>query len=252
MALTPDGPASGIDLSKPPAPWELRLYGAARATVVGVSRALWGLRVTGLENVPARGPYVVAPVHRSYVDTLVVAGITRGRLRYMGKDALWQNRLSGALLSALGGFPVHRGIADREALRRCEQVLASGQPVVLFPEGRRRTGPVVEDIYEGAPFVAARAAVPLVPVGIGGSEKAWAPGRRLPGRSRIWVVVGEPLLPPAASPGGRVPRSALRRFSEQVRSSLQDLFDQAQALSEQSAGPSGGRFRQRLGRAGRA
>ncbi|MDA8392748.1 MAG: lysophospholipid acyltransferase family protein [Actinomycetota bacterium] len=234
MALTPRGPSSEVDLSKPPASWELRLYGLARVSVVGVSRLLWDLRLTGLDNVPVDGPYVVAPVHRSYIDTLVVAGITRGRLRYMGKDALWRNSASGALLSALGGFPVHRGVADREALRRCEKVLASGEPVVLFPEGGRRTGPVVEHIHEGAPFVAARAGVPLLPVGIGGSEQAWAPGSKLPGRSRVWVVVGKPMTPPVASPGGRVPRSALRQFSADLQARLQELFDQAQQMSGDS------------------
>ncbi len=73
---------------------------------------------------------------------------------------------------------------DREALRTCEEALREGEPVVLFPEGTRQSGPAVQPLFEGASFVAARAGVPIVPVGIGGSEWAMPKGKKriLPGQ----------------------------------------------------------------------
>ncbi len=69
------------------------------------------------------------------------------------------------MFTALGGFPVHRGTADREALRLGEEAIRAGEALVIFPEGTRRSGPVVEPLFEGAAFVAMRAGVPIVPVG---------------------------------------------------------------------------------------
>ena len=61
---------------------------------------------------------------------------------------------SAWVLSALGGFPVVRGTADREALQRCIAVLEAGEPLVLFPEGERKSGPIVQPLFDGAAYVA--------------------------------------------------------------------------------------------------
>ena len=72
----------------------------------------------------------------------------------MGADKYWKNRAFGRLLTALGGFPVTRGTADREALKRCIAVLEGGEPLVLFPEGERKSGPIVQPLFDGAAYVA--------------------------------------------------------------------------------------------------
>ena len=112
------------------------------------------------EHVPTEGAFILAPVHRSNMDTPIAACVTRRRLRYMGKDTLWKKQPYRWLLSSLGGFPVTRGSADREALKRCIQVLQAGEPLVLFPEGERKSGPLVHPLFDGAAYVACRRAVP--------------------------------------------------------------------------------------------
>jgi 1-acyl-sn-glycerol-3-phosphate acyltransferase len=204
------------------------LYRVVRAVVVAVCRLLFRVTVEGQEHLPATGAYVLAPVHRSFVDFGIVVGVTHRRLRYMGKDSLWSWRPFGAFLTALGAFPVHRGAVDREAFRRSIEVLAEGDPLVLFPEGTRRRGPVVEDLFEGAAYVAARAGIPVVPVGIGGSERAQPKGTRLPRPAKVHVVVGEPLPPPPPKPSGQVSRRAVHELTLRLQQELQQLFDQAQ------------------------
>lgn len=209
--------------------WELRFYRAVRALVAGFCRLFWRLTVEGAEHVPTHGPFVLAPVHRSNIDTLVVAAVTGRRLRFMGKDSLWKVGWIGRVLSALGGFPVHRGSADREALRRCIEVLRAGEPLVIFPEGTRQSGPVVQPLFEGAAYVATRTGVPIVPVGIGGSEAAMPKGSKVLRPVKVHLVVGEPLYPPPPGPSGRAPRSAVHDLTEQLAERLQSLFDHAQA-----------------------
>lgn len=208
---------------------ELLFYRFVRGVVVGFCRLFWRLSVEGLEHVPGEGPFVLSPVHRSNIDTLVVAAVTTRRMRYMGKDSLWKFGWIGKVLSALGAFPVNRGSADREALRRCIEVIEGGEPLVIFPEGTRQSGPVVQPLFEGAAYVATRTGVPIVPVGIGGSEAAMPKGSKLLRPVKVHVVVGEPLYPAPPGPSGRAPRSAVHDLTEQLATRLQELFDRAQA-----------------------
>ena len=205
----------------------LALYRVCRAAVVGICRTYWRATYEGVEHVPASGAFVLAPVHRSFIDFGLVAGLTTRRIRYMGKDSLWKVSAFGRFITALGAFPVHRGSADREALRRCIEVVRGGEPLVLFPEGTRRSGSVVENLYEGAAYVAIRTGVPVLPVGIGGSERALPKGRRLPRPVKTHVAVGPPLEPPPPKAGGQPSRRAVRELTDELQGELQRLFDHA-------------------------
>ena len=81
------------------------LYRAVRGAILGFCRLWFRLTIEGRENVPADGAFVLAPVHRSFMDFGFVSGVTRRRLRYMGKAELWKSAVFGRLLSALGAFP---------------------------------------------------------------------------------------------------------------------------------------------------
>ena len=209
--------------------FELLLYAMVRNLAVFLCRIWWRLEVRGAEHLPATGAFILAPVHRSNADTFVVAALTRRRLRYMGKHTLWKHRIPGRFLTALGGFPVRRGAADREALRKCAEVLAGGEPLVIFPEGTRQSGPVVQDLQEGAAYLAARAGVPIVPVGIGGTEHALVKGSKKVRRVRVSVVAGAPLVPAVRE--GRMRRSAVAALTTELKSRLQPLLDQAEDLA---------------------
>jgi 1-acyl-sn-glycerol-3-phosphate acyltransferase len=203
------------------------LYRVCRRAIELFGRVYWRLSVEGTEHLPKAGAYIVAPVHRSNVDTPLVGCITTRRLRFMGKDSLWKGKASARFFSALGGFPVHRGTVDRDALRRCVEVIESGEPLVLFPEGTRQTGPLVQELFEGAAYVAVRTGVPIIPVGIGGSERAMPRGSKFLRPVRIAIVVGEAIEAPPTD-GRRGSRRAVREVTAQLQKQLQAQFDTAQ------------------------
>src|SRR6187431_1118073 len=99
------------------------LYQLFRLWMVAICRGWCRMSIEGAEHIPKTGAFVLAPVHRSFIDTPIASCVTRRRMRFMGKDTMWKHRAFGWLLSSLGGFPVTRGSADREALTRCIQVL---------------------------------------------------------------------------------------------------------------------------------
>jgi 1-acyl-sn-glycerol-3-phosphate acyltransferase len=205
-------------------------YAIGRALLVGFCRLWLRLAVEGRANIPATGPFIMAPVHRSNLDTPIVAALTRRPLRFLGKDSLWKaNRVFAWLLSTVGGLPVARGSADREALRRCQVILEAGQPLVLFPEGTRCFGPTVEAIFDGPAYLAVKLGVPIVPVGIGGSERAQQKGRKLVRPVKVCVIAGQPILPPARADGRATSRRAVKDLTERLHVEVQTLFDEARA-----------------------
>src|SRR5580704_2008070 len=177
--------------------------------------------------VPAEGPVIIAPVHRSFIDFFVASEVTDRKLHDIAKDSLWNNTNLARILPAVGGFPVHRESADREAMRRAQQVLDAGEVLILFPEGERRSGPVVSDLHEGVAFLAARTGAAVVPVGIGGSASVMPKGRRIPRPRHIHLEVGEPLAPPTRTGGGRISRSRTHQLTEALTASVQDLYDRS-------------------------
>lgn len=203
------------------------LYRVCRAILIWTTRLYTRMTIEGREHIPKTGAFVLAPVHRSYVDTGIAGALTTRRLRYMGKDSMWKNRQFGWLFSALGSFPVTRGTADREALNRCIEVLEAGDALVLFPEGERKSGPVVQPLFDGAVYCAIKAGVPIVPVGIGGSEWVMPKKAKFIYPKKVHVVIGPPMPPPVAPEGGRLPRNAYKQHSQELRAELQRLFDEA-------------------------
>jgi 1-acyl-sn-glycerol-3-phosphate acyltransferase len=213
----------GVDIRLTP------IYRFLRVLVHAINRLMFRTTVEGRELVPESGPVIIAPVHRSFIDFFVASEVTNRKLHYMAKDSLWKNVRLGRFLLSVGAFPVHRESADREAMRRAQQVLEAGEVLVLFPEGERRTGPVVEDLHEGVAFLAARTGAPVVPVGIGGSASVMPKGKKIPRPRRIHLIVGNPIVAPDRSGSGRLPRSHIHRITTELTSDIQVLYDRSVA-----------------------
>src|SRR3954468_10055627 len=207
--------------------WEIRLYRFVRLLILGVAKLFGRIELIGTEHVPRDGSFILAPVHRSNIDFALVSLVTKRRMRYMGKDSIFKYKFLNPFFHALGAFPVHRGAADREALRTSIAVVESGQPLVMFPEGTRQTGSAVQELFDGPAYVAAKTGVPIVPVGIGGSERAMPKGSKFIHPGKIVVVIGEPLDAPPPRESGGTSRRAVRELTEQLKSDVQKLFDDA-------------------------
>lgn len=205
-------------------------YHVVRGIVTVFCRTWCRMQIKGRENFPTEGPFIMTPTHRSIIDTPVSSAAYTRRMRFMGADKWWKNKAFGKLLTALGGFPVTRGSADREALRRCIAVIEGGEPLVMFPEGERKSGAVVQPLFEGAAYVAMKTGVPIVPVAIGGSERAMPKGAKFIYPRKMYVVVGKPLRVPelAESEGLKAQRNAAKQVTTELHAELQRLFDIAQ------------------------
>ena len=197
----------------------------------GIVFRFFRLRHRGAAHLETPGPLVLAPVHRSNLDAPLIGALSGRPCTALAKESLFTSRPFAWVISALGAFPVTRGTADREALRAAQDLLEAGASMVVFPEGTRQSGELVGELFDGPAFLAARTGAKVVPIGVAGSEGAMPSGARFPRRSRVAIVVGEPMDPPS-SETGRVSLSQRRAFTAELHARLQLAFDEAQAEAE--------------------
>ncbi len=207
----------------------MSFYQFARAVVLSAFKVVFRVRVVGKERVPTTGAYIVAPSHRSILDIPFAAYITPRAVRFLAKDDLFESAIGARFFDALGAVKVERGTADRAAMRVLEDVLASGEPVAIFPEGTRHAGPEIAELFAGAAFLAVKLGVPIVPVGIGGSEHILPKGKVFPRIHRVAVSVGHPIPPPVLE--GRARRATATKLTQQLQVELQRCFDDAERLA---------------------
>lgn len=130
----------------------------------------FGVKVSGVENIPAQGGCIVCGNHISNHDAVLVASFYPRRCVFLAKKELFVPGVAG-LLKKLGGIPVNRGANDIGAIKASLRALKEGKPLVLFPQGTRCKDLKYDDFKNGASFMAIKSKVPIVPLGISGKFK---------------------------------------------------------------------------------
>src|SRR5437762_1598732 len=177
-------------------------YRLVRPVVVAICRVLWRVRVSGIANIPREGGFILAPSHRSMMDIPFAAVVTPRRIRFMGKKSLFGVPVIGPIFRWLGGFPVARDGTDRKAVRDSVDMLRAGEVLCVFPEGTRQHGPKIQPLQPGAAYLALRSGVPVVPIGIAGSEEILRDhSAPIPHFGRVVITVGERIMPEARTSG---------------------------------------------------
>tara|TARA_B100000902_G_scaffold26681_3_gene32129 strand:+ start:1143 stop:1859 length:717 start_codon:yes stop_codon:yes gene_type:complete len=188
------------------------------------------LFVRNAKALPKSGPVIVSPIHRSNLDVPMMGALFQRKLHYLGKGSLMTNRFAAWFLLGCGIIPLDRdSVADKLALDASLKALREGKALAVFPEGERKSGPKVLPILDGAVWLSAKANAPILPVGIGGSERSMPKGSYIPKPRKIVIIYGDPIPAPQPKEGAkRVTRSELREYSEELHTILQELFDTAQ------------------------
>lgn len=171
-------------------------YRIAKIIFKIIQAAISTLTVTGKENIPANGPYIVVVNHMSSADTpilLLVFPLTKWRF-FAGEK--WQaHRLFGPLMQYLGAIYINRGDVDRRALKQALDMIKSGVVFGLAPEGTRSKDGTMQSAKDGAAFLASRSNVPIIPVGLVNSNVLFGNVRSWK-RTQMEAHVGAPFRLP--------------------------------------------------------
>jgi 1-acyl-sn-glycerol-3-phosphate acyltransferase len=159
-------------------------------------RATTRITVEGQENVPQDGALIVTPNHLSNADPPLIAGWVApalGRLpRFLAKEQIFVP-VVGRFLTWQGAIPVRAGGRDPDTYRIVKKLLDQGEALIIFPEGTRNPDGVIGTALPGAALLATRTGVPILPVGISGTDRFLGKGSPLPRiGARVQVRIGKP------------------------------------------------------------
>jgi 1-acyl-sn-glycerol-3-phosphate acyltransferase len=151
------------------------------------------------------------------------------RLNYLAKESLFSFAPFAWLLRCLGSIPIDRGGIGIAGMKETLRRLKKNESVVLFPEGERSYDGQMLPLMTGFCSLVKRVNVPLIPVGISGSHRAWPRTKQFPGFGRISVVIGEPIKPQHLQT--LTEPEMIQLLSDRIR----DCFEQACLINGQTA-----------------
>ena len=146
----------------------MKLYALFRLLFKKLFTFIFRIEVKGQENIPKTGAVLVCPNHISNWDPVLLAAVCDRQIRFMAKVSLFKIPLLGALLRALGAFPIKRGEADPQAIKTAIKCLKDGSAVGMFPQGKRYIGvePAETAVKQGVGMIAYRACADVLPISI--------------------------------------------------------------------------------------
>ncbi|MGO1257903.1 MAG: lysophospholipid acyltransferase family protein [Brachybacterium sp.] len=210
-----------------------RFYFGARNISRPFVKLFWNPRVSGIENVPREGGFVIASNHLANIDSFVLPVALPRQIRFVAKDTLWtQKGIRGRVLrwffEAVEAVPVDREAlsSGKGALQAGLTILRDGDGVAIYPEGTRSRDGLLHPGKQGAAWLAVESGCPVIPVGLKGTQHMFS--RLLPHRGAITVRIGTPIhledIDPTASKGVR-----RRILNARIMDEIQKLSGQRRA-----------------------
>jgi len=194
-------------------------YRLFRRLFLAVAAGAFRFRVEGAEQFPVEGPAVIVAAHRSWLDPACVGGACRRPVRFLILDRVYDRPWSRWFYRGMRTIRIAPdSSAALRGMRTAMRGLAAGDLVGIFPEGRVFPAGNPGPVHPGAALLCVRAGVPLIPVEIHGSSRAWPHGRPFPVPWPVRVRIREPLLP--SGDGGR---GSVRVMQQRLESLMQEL-----------------------------
>ncbi|GAA1131276.1 lysophospholipid acyltransferase family protein [Nocardioides aquiterrae] len=211
------------------------MYTVLHAVVPPLAKVVWRPTVTGLENVPRTGAVILASNHLSFADSLVIPIVAPRKVHFLAKSDYFRGggvkgTLQKAWFEGMGMLPVDRDDpkAALGSLDTALEVLGRGEAFGLYPEGTRSRDGRLYRGRTGVAHLALTAGVPVVPVGITGTERLQPVGARLPRIVPITVRFGAP-IEVAGRYDGVPPGKARRLVTDEIMTAIQALSGQEEA-----------------------
>jgi 1-acyl-sn-glycerol-3-phosphate acyltransferase len=207
-------------------------YQMSRLIAGPFMRLLWQPKVTGIENVPASGGAIIASNHLSIVDSLFLPLIVPRPVTFAAKSEYFTgtglvNRVTAAYLRATNQLSVDRtgARAGQAMLEAALGLVQHGGLFAIYPEGTRSPDGRLYRGRVGVGWLALHSGLPVIPVGMSGTERVLPPGRKVPRISSVRISIGEPLTFDAykGQPCGARQRRAV---TDEVMKSIQALTGQ--------------------------
>ena len=198
---------------------------------IGLAFRHWlGFECHGLENIPSKGPFIIAPNHISHVDAPAVffalGDKTRGVHAAAAADYFFESRWLGWLVhSVFWAIPFDKREPVSDGLGVPLGILKMGHPLIFFPEGGRSRSGETQPFKSGIGILGLMSGAPVVPTHIQGTFQSMPKGHLFPKRHRVEVRFGPPILvdPYLVHLNSNGISEACRAFSSDVQKAVEAL-----------------------------
>jgi len=210
------------------------LYTLGRVVLVPLSQVLYRPTIEGKDNVPREGGVILASNHLSFIDSFAIPLVSPRKVRFLAKEEYWTGEgvkglFQKAFFDAVGGVPIDRRspTAAQESLDKGLEVLRAGDAFGIYPEGTRSRDGRLYRGRTGVAWLALNAQVPIVPVGLIGTQDIQPVGSNVPRLAKVTVRFGPPIRVEAyqGMPAGR----ARRQLTDDVMEAIAALTGQERA-----------------------
>jgi 1-acyl-sn-glycerol-3-phosphate acyltransferase len=185
------------------------------------------MHVEGAHNVPRKGPAILAMNHLSFIDSFFIPAVLNRRITYVAKAEYFDDWKTAWFFRSVGQIPIRRGAGSawRRALDSAAEVLDEGKLFGIYPEGTRSKDGNLHRGHTGIARLVLETGVPVIPVGLSGTDRAMPIGSKFPRLfTKVGVKLGEPL--DFSEYIGRTDRQVLRHITDTVMSEIQKLSGQ--------------------------
>jgi long-chain acyl-CoA synthetase len=193
-----------------------------------LARDLFRLRVTGLENLPAHGPFILSSNHQSYLDPVVLAGVVPREILKnsfaVGTSEIFGQGFMRRLARWIRVIVVDPDANLVPAMRAGAFGLRHGRILVLYPEGERSINGTPRIFKKGAAILSIHIQVPIVPIAIEGFYDAWPRGKNFIQKlAPLKMVFGKPILPP---PESEASEEAYEELTAEVKAKIVAMWEE--------------------------
>ena len=182
------------------------------------------VRISGVENVPPNGPYLVAINHPSLFEPPFALAFWPIALEAAGAVEIWERPGQNLLARLYGGIQVHRGEYDRQLVDTITAALQSGYPMLIAPEGGRTHTAAMRRGNAGAAYIADQMRVPVIPVGIVGTTDDFLKRALRGERPALEMRIGEPFNLPPLEGRGEARRLSRQRNADSIMQHIAALL----------------------------
>ncbi len=171
-------------------------YGLLRRIVAVFMKVFLLKKTSGFENFPKNGPAIIAMNHQSFFDFLSVAAVAPRNIHFLAAEKFFENKYWRILMIATGQIKVDRKAEDKtKSLQGIKNHLEAKTLVGIFPEGTRsHLKDEMLKAFTGIAKFALENKVPIIPVGITGTDEVMSKGDKKPKIKKVIEIhVGKPM-----------------------------------------------------------
>ncbi|HNV97273.1 MAG TPA: lysophospholipid acyltransferase family protein [bacterium] len=168
------------------------IYWILKYTIGTLIRLIWVRKVTGIENIPKKGSFIICANHSSYFDFFTLIAVCPRRIYFLAGEVFFKKWQWSWLVKSTKQIRVDRDSKDKsESINKAIEYLKEDRLIGIFPEGTRSHDGTLQKFYNGAARIAIQTKAPIIPVGISGAFEIMSRFDKYPKLKKCNIKIGE-------------------------------------------------------------